>query len=217
MNAIEQIKSREKEFWGNVEKSDGCWNWKGLKMNGYAFFYVYKKHTYASAFVSCVLLKNHKEFKVIIGRRCKNKLCVNPEHLYMKGNMLIRQFKNVRRQKNIQDRLNKGKQSGFVEHLRRIRNRIRDKKQTTDIDIDYLMEIWNEQKGKCAYTDVILTQPNHKNKGENKIYTASVDRKDSSKGYVKGNIQYVSISINYMKSTLSDIEMKKFISIVKES
>ena len=34
---------------------------------------------------------------------------------------------------------------------------------------------------------------------------ASLDRIDSSKGYVKGNVQFIVAPINYMKNTLSDL------------
>lgn len=40
---------------------------------------------------------------------------------------------------------------------------------------------------------------------------ASLDRIDSSKGYIKGNVQFIVAPINYMKSTLSDLEVKQFL------
>lgn len=43
------------------------------------------------------------------------------------------------------------------------------------------------------------------------INCASLDRIDSSKGYIKGNVQFVSLPINYMKSTKSDIEIRQFL------
>jgi hypothetical protein len=42
-----------------------------------------------------------------------------------------------------------------------------------------------------------------------------VDRIDSSKGYVKGNIQFTSIVCNHAKNGMSDIEMKEWIKLVR--
>jgi hypothetical protein len=39
---------------------------------------------------------------------------------------------------------------------------------------------------------------------------ASLDRIDSSKGYIKGNIQFISITCNYAKSDMSHEEMLTF-------
>ena len=43
---------------------------------------------------------------------------------------------------------------------------------------------------------------------------ASLDRIDSSKGYIKGNIQFISTPINYMKSTMTDSEVKSFLKLI---
>jgi hypothetical protein len=43
-------------------------------------------------------------------------------------------------------------------------------------------------------------------------YTASVDRVDSSRGYVKGNVVFVISAVNTMKNDLSE---KEFLSIIE--
>lgn len=56
----------------------------------------------------------------------------------------------------------------------------------------------------------ILANPHCQLSGEplefepNYIYTLSLDRKDSSKGYTHDNVQWVGASINLAKSNLSD-------------
>lgn len=104
---------------------------------------------------------------------------------------------------------------GMKTHLRRLRKRSKDEGKVFDVDLEYLHEIWNKQGGKCIYTHVSLIHPHYKTKKHNRIYTASLDRIDSSKWYIKGNVQFVSMCINYMKSTLTDIETKQLISIIK--
>ena len=46
---------------------------------------------------------------------------------------------------------------------------------------------------------------------------ASIDRINSSKGYVRGNIQYVSRNINYAKGILTHQQMLDFISLIRKS
>jgi hypothetical protein len=94
--------------------------------------------------------------------------------------------------------------SGFREFLRRARNRNLE----INLDLKDLVLVWNSQNGICPYSGVVLKLPSSKN--NSKIYTASLDRIDSSKGYVKDNIQFVSTTINFMKNTLSDEETKEF-------
>lgn len=76
------------------------------------------------------------------------------------------------------------------------------------ITLNDLQEQWNKQNGKCPYSGVSLLIPTYKNNHNNPIYTASVDRIDSSKGYTPDNIQFVSTCINYMKNTMSDKDTK---------
>lgn len=73
-----------------------------------------------------------------------------------------------------------------------------------------LQEVWNTQKGKCVYSGVDLILP-ARNKRIPHIYEASIDRIDSSKGYNKNNIQFISVTMNYMKNTMTDIEVKKYL------
>jgi hypothetical protein len=85
-----------------------------------------------------------------------------------------------------------------------------NKRQPVDINIDikYLWELFQEQNGKCKLTGLDIILP----KTGKDICTASVDRIDSSKGYVKGNIQWVHQHINRMKNTF---EQQHFIDMCK--
>ena len=80
------------------------------------------------------------------------------------------------------------------------------------IEIKETWDLFIEQGGRCTLTGVPLTlHPSHLNKGAN---TASLDRIDSTKGYVKGNIQWVHKVINFMKSSLSDAEFIRWCELV---
>lgn len=67
-----------------------------------------------------------------------------------------------------------------------------------EITIEYAWELVKAQKFSCPFTKTGLLF------GINR--TASLDRIDSSKGYVVGNVQWVHVTINFMKGSLSDVE-----------
>lgn len=77
-----------------------------------------------------------------------------------------------------------------------------------EIDIEYAWKLFLKQDRKCALTGVDLVI------GMNRYNTASLDRIDSSIGYIPGNIQWVHKHINFMKRTYSQeyfIEMCKLV------
>ena len=95
--------------------------------------------------------------------------------------------------------------------LRCIKRRFKE----IDIDLPYLKEVWENQKGICPYTGLNLIPPTDTNVNTLDItLRSSLDRIDSSKGYIKGNIQFISTPINYMKSTMTDLETKKFLKLI---
>jgi hypothetical protein len=60
-----------------------------------------------------------------------------------------------------------------------------------DVTIEFLADLLdNKQNGLCAYTGLPISI---------RSGTASVDRKDSSKGYIEGNVHWVHKDINMMK------------------
>jgi hypothetical protein len=96
------------------------------------------------------------------------------------------------------------KYTGLREHYRRVKKR----KHDYNITLDDLLDLWNEQNGICIYSGVKLVHPNN---GGNNLNTASLDRIDSNLGYVKGNLQFISIICNQAKNNLSHKEMLEFI------
>lgn len=68
-----------------------------------------------------------------------------------------------------------------------------------DITEEYLNEMYKAQEGKCYYSGIPFS----------KDCRPSVDRIDSNKGYIKGNIVICEDKINVMKSNLSIKEFKE--------
>lgn len=72
---------------------------------------------------------------------------------------------------------------------------VKEDKEKNFIDIteEYLNDLYKQQEGKCYYSGIEF----------NKDYRPSVDRLDSSKGYIKGNVVICEDKINRMKSDLT--------------
>lgn len=100
----------------------------------------------------------------------------------------------------------------FSYFLRNCRRRFKE----CTITLNDLQEQWDRQNGICPYSGISLVIPTYKKYHNNPIYSASVDRIDSSKGYIPGNIQFVSACINYMKNTMSDKDTKYICKCIAE-
>ena len=70
-----------------------------------------------------------------------------------------------------------------------------------ELTLDQLVSLWESQNGRCAVSGVVLT---HHNDGTGvKDFNASIDRIDSTLGYIPGNIQLVALRVNIIKQALS--------------
>jgi hypothetical protein len=77
------------------------------------------------------------------------------------------------------------------------------------VSIQYLWDLFLQQKRQCQYTKrTLVFAATRQDRG-----TASLDRIDSSKGYVKGNVQWVHKDVNMMKRNFSE---KQFLQLCKE-
>ena len=74
-----------------------------------------------------------------------------------------------------------------------------------NIGLQDLKDIWEQQSGRCPLTGKQLSL-----KHNNSPYQASLDRIDSNKGYVKGNIRYIALIANYCKNSFTDEDVKEF-------
>jgi hypothetical protein len=75
------------------------------------------------------------------------------------------------------------------------------KRKSTCLSVDQLQEIWTKQNGQCALTGWNMTMT----LGQGNINTnASIDRIDSTKGYVEDNVQFVCRAVNVFKSNATE-------------
>lgn len=92
------------------------------------------------------------------------------------------------------------------------------RKKVFKITIKDAWKQYKKQGGKCALTglDLKFKRYHHKENGLT-IYTkgdASLDRIDSSKGYLKSNIQWVHRSVNLMKHILPEDELYRLCRLI---
>lgn len=81
------------------------------------------------------------------------------------------------------------------------------------VSIEYLWSIFENQKSLCALSGVMINLPqNAKENLQGIRFSASLDRIDSSKGYIEGNVQWVHKDINWMKL---DFTQEEFIQACK--
>jgi hypothetical protein len=98
----------------------------------------------------------------------------------------------------------------FRYHFRNISKR--DKQ--IDITIQDLKELWEIQKGICPYLGIELHLNTYGIIKKDPITSASLDRIDSSEGYIKGNLQWVSRAMNYLKNDMSEQQVQEIIELI---
>lgn len=98
----------------------------------------------------------------------------------------------------------------FRYHYRNILKR----NKKVDVSIQDLKELWETQKGICPYLGIELHLNTYSKIKKDPITSASLDRIDSSVGYIKGNIQWVSRAMNYLKNDMSEQQVQEIIELI---
>jgi hypothetical protein len=88
-----------------------------------------------------------------------------------------------------------------------------------NIDVEFLTKLWNKQKGICPYTNIKMILPESKLDFRkcHSIEKASLDKIDPTKGYVKGNVEFVCQGINFAKNDYSKEEVLQFVNKIRNS
>lgn len=108
--------------------------------------------------------------------------------------------------------------SPFKYHANKARSRSKQKGYETNLNTEYLKEVWDNQNGLCPYTGIEM-ELGRTSKDEDIKKTpikASLDRIDPSKGYIKGNVEFVCYCVNVMKNDFTKEQMIDFINKIKK-
>lgn len=79
-----------------------------------------------------------------------------------------------------------------------------------DLNTDFLSDLWDHQKGRCALSNVPMNLECKEARTKN-LQNASLDRINNNLGYIKGNVQFVCLGINYAKNRHSDEHFLSFL------
>lgn len=101
----------------------------------------------------------------------------------------------------------------LYERFHGLKDRARKKDIQCNIDLQYLHELWNTQKGLCALSGIPMTYYFDSGQVPTNV---SVDRINSNLGYIKGNLQLVCMAVNQMKSDLTIEQLKYFCKSILE-
>lgn len=85
-----------------------------------------------------------------------------------------------------------------------------------NLDADYLIDLWQQQNGKCVVSGIDL-QTESWSREEKNPYRASLDRIDNSKGYIKGNVRFTTHWVNNAKSTWPDEIFESFTKAISQN
>jgi hypothetical protein len=99
-------------------------------------------------------------------------------------------------------------------YLALIRCRCRYHKKEFSLTAKHLWELFLSQDGRCALTGLPLNLQTMDERSKGVDQNASLDRIDSAKGYVPGNVRWVHKTANYMKQEYSDEEFFRFCEMI---
>ncbi len=84
----------------------------------------------------------------------------------------------------------------------------------SDLTSEYLISLWNDQNGLCYYSGEVM-KPNGGEKLNRPIpSSASLDKLNPHRGYVQGNVAWVTYRVNTSKGNLTEEEYYDYIESV---
>lgn len=217
-NKIEEIKYSNKNlskiFYGNDQNSTGIYNYiNRIKNYGYGSYIdilnnpdltsevidnnLYSNELYTETQYG--FIANNRKEKVFNCQYCGES---DPSKFSSGPSKTCNKCRNIRRKERERENITKWLLSKTLVASNK-------KGWENNLDIIYLEELLNKQGNKCYYTN--------KNFGNDEFNSPSVDRIDSSKGYIKGNVVVCRAGINIMKNDLDLESFKKEVCNIYEN
>ena len=152
--------------------------------------------------IKCKICGEEDEFKFYNSNKSTCKKCAS-ERVKKRYNNLTEKEK-----KEYKIRSKKWQIDNFFKYkLLQAKSRANEKNIIFDIDEEYLIKLWENQKGKCLYSNIDMKMDGSGN------FTGSLDRKDSNLGYTKENVYFVLTIVNSMKNNLNE---REFLELIKK-
>jgi hypothetical protein len=109
--------------------------------------------------------------------------------------------------------------SPFKYSLNKAKSRSKERQEDTDLTLEYLKEIYDNQNGLCPYTNIKMEIPRSSQDEDIKKSPTklSLDRIDPNLGYIKGNVEFVCYCINVMKNDFTKEETLEFVKKIKNN
>jgi hypothetical protein len=134
----------------------------------------------------------------------------------------IEHYLKVEAAQRLAHKASQGKDTSYTPHVRKVkaldpkaryihRRCVQWKSSATkrsldwNLDTEYVLSLWEKQRGKCLYTGRPLTQES------NRPNTVSLDRVDSGRGYVRGNVVLCETAVNILKFTATVGELEDIV------
>lgn len=93
-----------------------------------------------------------------------------------------------------------------------------NKRKPSVLTLADLKKLWDDQKGICPLTGVVLKLRTHSNCREPlDPYHASIDRIDNGKDYFIGNVRFIAVMANFARHRWSDSDLISFCKTVSEN
>lgn len=217
-NKIEDIKYSNKNlskiFYGNDQNSTGIYNYiNRIKNYGYGSYIdilnnpdltsevidnnLYSNELYTETQYG--FIANNRKEKVFNCQYCGES---DPSKFSGGSSKTCNKCRNIRRKERERENITKWLLSKTLVASNK-------KGWENNLDMIYLEELLNKQGNKCYYTN--------KNFGNDEFNSPFIDRIDSSKGYIKGNVVICRAGINIMKNDLDLDSFKKEVCNIYEN
>lgn len=83
-----------------------------------------------------------------------------------------------------------------------------------DLEVQELLDLWNEQQGRCYYSNLEMKAEGKVN-GMQGWFSPSLDRKDPAIGYTRDNVVWCCFCVNSFKQSMTEKQFKQLLKTIQ--